>query len=735
MLRCQSHKMLTALVTALVFSFGCGDDGNSTVPDAMPGNVPDAMPGNGGMDAGSSDDAGAGSEFTLRGTVSVANASIEVRVGDTVIATTDADASGAYSVDVTVADDAVLHLRAHSGSDIVLAALLADVATLRARAGDDNILDASESSLTRITPISTSRYAAILAANGELPQNHAAVIAAEIALTSVTQTHDLFRMGSMLELIITDSSYELPSEYATTLALAEDLPALRALISDTRALRAGDPIGATLAEMMSRNDRLAVLRPSILPERYHIDLTQHANDFVGSGSNTLTFSAGGNAHFQPFHSLHAVLPPEDLTWEIADNQLITSREVDGTGVGSTLFLSAEQVAALYPDNPNLQNEIRNSLGSNSLSIERERVGADRKMVIAGVAVDHMWAAQRFRILSSGPLAEFGVTAPDVERIENVAGQTMLRSEFVEFTPFEPAMMTSTWVMQVALPSNRPLEGFPVDAGDLLMAHAFVTFADDGTATVTSGMLETPMTLSWSLLADGRLEFTFPDGGKQTVGIWFEQEHEYGFFSTYTSNGGDDHFEYWRAVPLDPSAAFSANLLVNQADGYWQSNINSGNSYLDTDGEFPAVNLFGYQFADSGLVARLQVAFPANPTEQPRPELNDIYQWEFADDDLHIVHTIGLLEPNRCNRFDIRCRDFSVRAWTPVAQTGTRLYVLEERTILADFNEMLFDEDELRWEINGEPADLSSRNYLIQPRLNSYSIADLPAIPEPGIRTR
>lgn len=703
-----------AFMAALVFLGACGDDTTPVNPDAAPSG-PDAAP-----DAG----------LTLIGTVSVGDTTVEARIGGDTVASTVADANGGYRLEVSADDAQVVHVHASDGAAVTLASALADMATLRARAGADLELTPDELGTTNITPISTMRHAALLAANDSaLPADREQMVAAEELITAVASSQELLEMAAALELVITSPNYDLPNGFANTLALAEDLHAMRRLVADIRTANANDDvIRSTLEAMLDDATMTGSFSAAKLPGTYYRNFIKHNNGFIGSGRSVLELDPAGTARFQQSNSTQRVQIPEPLTWSIdaasGNARLLTSREPTGQNLHS-LLANADQLAELYPGDPNLQAQIRAAVGDSQVPVQFERIGAERRLVAEGIALDLVWETPYWHWVVSGPLADLGVNAPDVDRPAQSFGSAMLRDDAIAYQPLDEATVLGTWAMQMVTPADDDsLVDFFAE-GDLLMTHALVTFASDGTATASGGMLEADMPMTWQPLADGRVQLTYPDGAQQIVGLWARQGPEYGLIATYSAPTGEAITGYWRAIKTDPSLVLDGTELHNLPDQYWKTTINIALSHADENGALPLREEFGFQFHADGTAHVISVL----DWEDMPPELDIVTtdDWRLDAGDVVLNWWLDENAQSHCDPANNNCFASRERTWTPLAQDGALLYVLEDYAAQADRFQMQWDAVDMRWEIDGVPADLDAREYLFAPRLNAYSIDDIPVL--------
>lgn len=693
------------LVVALALASGCADDG--------PGDEPDA---------------GTPPTVTLVGTVSVDNAEVQARVGAATIASTTADAAGAYRLDIAVTDTDVVHLHAASGDAVVLTSMLADGATLIARAGPDMELHPEEYNASNINPVTTMRDAVLRAANGgDLPASGDELVAAEHLITSKVTGDELLEMAAALELVISSPSHDLPAAFTDTLALAGDIQAMRQLIVDIRAASPTDELRSTLNAMMENPGVVGAYAMDKLPSAYYIDFIKYNNGFIGLGNTALELDVGGTARLLTNDLNRVIQALPEFSWSLGpapdSDKLITERESTGFFTESD-NLDGEQLAALFPEDPALQNQIRTAVGDSLLPIGSELLGAERVLAAEGVAVDVVWETGNRYWLVAGPLSNFGVTAPDVEALAPGVGVTMFRADQMQFQPLDDATMVGTWAMQIAAPANLDSLVALFAVGDQLLRTSLVTFAADNTASAVGGVLDSPLSLTWEIRADGSLALTYPDGASQVSSLWAREGAEYGLLNRYVAPTGETNLYYGRSIKTDPTFMVTGPELPNQPGQFWKTSMVAAEYLPDANGELPIESEFGFHIRDDTTAAK---TFLWKPLDQPTEvDSHDFYNWRVDNGDVVLDWWADENRQPRCDPAASNCYVHRERTWTPLAQEGPLLYVLEQILTQKQYFALQWDDVDMQWEDGtGAPADLSARDYLFPPRLNAYRVVDIP----------
>jgi hypothetical protein len=150
----------------------------------------------------------------------IPNATVTIYVGSQTFITTS-DATGKYSVDITV-DDANLNkpIKATAKgsaiqSDVEFVSLLPSVKTLVEQAGSDATLNSLENFAVNITNVTTAEFALI-------EQNKFSVATdadLETAKKNISETEKL-TLAALIKIVVDDKNYSLPNGVNTTLELA-----------------------------------------------------------------------------------------------------------------------------------------------------------------------------------------------------------------------------------------------------------------------------------------------------------------------------------------------------------------------------------------------------------------------------------------------------------------------------------------------------------------------------------
>ncbi len=199
----------------------------------------------------------------------LAGAKVTVTVGDQVYTATS-DANGAFTLFIGSPDPgAMILIEAVGGADQAFAELISIAGTfgaLVAAAGDDGMVDASESGAVNVTNISTAKAVLMIAANGdEMPADDDAIGELEKSIDS----NAILELATVIKLVI-DEGAALPQGVGSTLDLVRDSDATDAVIDAAEAESAGifqDTLNAILADP----DLMPSFKAGAVPNLYFVN--------------------------------------------------------------------------------------------------------------------------------------------------------------------------------------------------------------------------------------------------------------------------------------------------------------------------------------------------------------------------------------------------------------------------------------------------------------------------------
>ncbi|KZN64301.1 hypothetical protein N473_15245 [Pseudoalteromonas luteoviolacea CPMOR-1] len=173
--------------------------------------------------------------FQLRGLVTdkpIPNAIVTATVGKETFSTT-ANASGEYTLDIA-ADEAsqstLVQLHAQgvgAQSRVAFISQLPSVSLIRSKAGEDNVLDASEIFGVNVTNVTTAEYVQLSEHEGafdSLAQLQNALL--------LVDTADKIKLATLIKALVDDNIDLMPVKFSSTLALAEDTAGAAQLYSE-----------------------------------------------------------------------------------------------------------------------------------------------------------------------------------------------------------------------------------------------------------------------------------------------------------------------------------------------------------------------------------------------------------------------------------------------------------------------------------------------------------------------
>lgn len=684
-----------------------------------------------------------GAALTIEGSVTIPNATVELEFAGTTISTV-ASSNGNYAVAIAeptsdfllgadtgsevTASTVPLLLRARDASrpSIELVSWLPDSRTLMSLAGSDAVLSQDEHPGTRITPLTTVIHATMKAAAGGHSPPDVEVGAAERAMRSQRDGDEIVRLAAALQLIIENPAYSLPEGAASTVAFAEDVSGARAMLEQFAAQPGGDPT-APLVEAMLADPLVVSPYRKGLPANGYYDITLSRNGVVGRIGDCWTFDDNGTGRLQKgYWALASQLQP--FRWNITTaGQLAMTL---ATPIDTYPILTVEKVASFYPDDAQLQQEIRETLTS-GLQVAGRVTAEQLTRLWAGEDADLVRNQQTVAYELSEALAQYGIAARDVVATEDAWVGLLVHGDAVSQRPQAEWPATAAWLMQVVVPSDLPdLWGTEFDAGTAVMAAARVDFSDSGKAVATGGVSRMPATLDYEILDDGSLQLSYPTGEVQTVTIVTQLGYEFGLFSELVHVDGQTDFSYDRGILIDGEFALSTEQLLGEAGQYWQSTAGHDMFLPTSTGEMPLDSVFGFHFGSGGLMDRVWVDY--GDWDSPDPYLYRGETWTFRLDQgvLRMEQHADRYRSSRCDpELEPSCYLARERTWRPVAQYGELLYVLESDRWSQAYFRCYWDDDQQAWVGDaGSSCDPEATyGWLIPPRVNAFYVDDEPAL--------
>ncbi len=625
-----------------------------------------------------------------------------------------ADASGRYTLTIPADQtDAVVSISARvPSSSLALATSLDTVGELLARAGNDLTLDETEYPGTRISALTTVRYAAIYKANGSsLPEDRAALLVAE--RRAKEHPAATLSVAAAIDRVVEDSSVQLPSSYTTTLDLALDSTTTLSTYIETLFADTGDSgLQAAIERLYAKRELFVEITP-VENASYLTSLVRRRNGVIGGVGDRFDFEsteAQRGVYQSVSETMTLAEPNHDFAWTTTDATLRIDLEAPANS--AFLLLAPEAVNELVGD-PAIEDAI---LSVGPVQIPRRGVAFEVRGVPGGLRVD--WSIlSYFEVYGlAEAYAPFNVTLQDVAIAPSRRLAVWEREDRLSPTPITDAMVRGrTWVLRVMAPSPAADRFERFGLGDEIFGHAFVEFRDDveQSAAITRGRFGDAVAASWSLV-DGRLWLDYPDGARQSFAILDEVGNEYGVLSSYATMN-DRYTAYARSATVEPSGNLTASAVESSAGQYWQSNINHPTGPFEPDGSLPDWQIFGFQLAAGGSYQQVISAEGLSGGGQYTATSTRVD-----------IETRRDSSGAQCEYSDPSCVALRRRTWFPVKLVDDRLHVLEYRTFITqDFNSATWDG--VRYvDSDGMPIDITVyENDGVRPRLNAYYIEDLP----------
>ncbi|MBW3566536.1 MAG: hypothetical protein KY410_01030 [Proteobacteria bacterium] len=404
----------------------------------------------------------------------LAGATVTITVGDREY-TAVADDDGNYEVNVGSVDPgAFITITATGGEGqetVELLSIASSFAALQSAAGDDGVLEDSESGAVDVTNISTAKAVLMIRANGGEPIDSDAT--ANDAEKNVNGD-EMIRLATVIKLVV-DGGYTLPDGVKSTLDLVDDDETSEAFIA---AVNAHDPAAyqAMQDAMLSDPALLDAFDASNVPPVYTLLIV---DSFKSSGAPAYQYGRGQRYVFDDGGTGHVYTSSSSssgaFNWTVVDGEIVMTFTPSLLSEG---FCNVEGIV----------HQVR---------CDTETTKQYLKLVVDGVNADQL------RLRSEGT-----TTYPDNPEIdpEPFAGTGSNRIAFAASAeiPFTADELPGTWAFTTAGPDLTGLALSDVTAG-------FLEFNANGTGTALATDVSPALAFTWSVANDGALKTAFADG--------------------------------------------------------------------------------------------------------------------------------------------------------------------------------------------------------------------------------
>jgi len=569
--------------------------------------------------------------LTLKGQVTdgpIANAAVTATVGGKPFTAT-ADAQGAYTLNLQTEQlgDTVQLSASGVGtqSKVKLLALLGDVAALAKLADKDGLVGTAQTQATQITHYSTALAALVTEAGGATAPTQAKLD----ELSSTVSAERLIELATAIKLVV-DKGVALPNGVADTAALVQSpgtASALAAFLKEqtgTFAARfeatrqevldgAGLGNGPVFAPTAALSQTYFAGRLGVrlgLQIAYQPDGTAQVLNSTGARAATWKASAGEIVVTlnTPFSQTSLATEPDGSQVEVRyDTTGYRFRQATGTPeLGSVLYSSASRVTTLSGTNKGQVKDLGWAAGSLVKALAETKaspltaadfpVGRRYGGVIVEASLDPSTAIRNADILeitgaSSAKLLRSGQTLS----WSISEGSLVLKSATGErrYTPLTSGSADLAFVRVSDIEQGKPVRVDEVVISELDTAgglradaslfkrwrHGFgndlyIDIFADGTAaqvTINNGV-ESPVSRTWTLGANGQLLLTRGSGASQHVREWVLLQRRGGVMTVLEDvrvGTGANASGGWRVntyTAMDSLGTAPANTLVSNKDG-------------------------------------------------------------------------------------------------------------------------------------------------------------------------
>lgn len=536
---------------------------------------------------------------------------------------TVADSNGRYALEIIATNEADMVAVGANGAGaqefVSFLSIVGSVARLRAEAGADGVLTRTENNQVQLTQLSTALAYLLQLANDGQP------IADEMQLSLAQRGIDvnvLTQMAAAIKLVV-DGFYPLPAGASDTIALISDTAVFKQFVS---AVQADEPTA------------LAVAATATLTDPAVIALTTQAN-WVGDFALYIG-GAGGNVPGQIVQGWTLVLRA-DQTGDSLEGGFLTDSAV------SWAFSSG--MATLVPRTP-IVNEWPVIINGVSVRRLTSTVRIDLTRIVDGGASGHDMVGVVRHLRYSYPDGEY----PD-EMVQFSSSLLSTRGPVGEL-PFSATEFPALRALSVYRPELSP------GAPDSLTARGYAVHRFE--AAGTGRIADDGQAFTWSLDAAGRLIIAYDDGEVAQVRRLFHDGRKGdGVMVETTLPDGSSMANLNMSVVQDGTLNFNIAGLSQP----WRSGFDIGRADYDFD------RVWGFYILLNGPAQTGAVLSISESGRTTRPiswqlDAGKMRALIYRDNTGYVVGcTIGVNG----------CVVVMERRWTPLAQIGNRIYVLEE----------------------------------------------------------
>ncbi|RUO80238.1 hypothetical protein CWI84_06295 [Idiomarina tyrosinivorans] len=532
-------------------------------------------------------------EVALQGQVTdspIANATVVITI-DGEEYTTTADAEGNFTLPVQyVAPDALVVVHATGSADnnqqaINFTSYLDTTSSLQAMAGDDGVLSAEENNEVNVTHVTTAKAKIIeRAAGGEITD---ATVLNDEKATLVPD--DVFLLAAVIQLIVDDPNYTLPSDYDKLSDFLESDDAVSAFVeqvnNDDPELLENKADDIQQAESASLNiDESALVGTYTWAIASRKGLPMLKSSTYAQDGTTLQLKEDHTGLFFNAYVQDESLTP--ITWELTDSNNLVVTFVDPT-IGFTMPYKVGGVT----DNEDLiakcgaDTSVLGDIRPNTVTFKLLDEDLSHTVV---EEFDNDVAIAR-PLDCGGETVELGV----VEEF-NSSVTVALRKVDESYESFTPEQLPGQWVFPI----------HSIENGVVTTDADTVTFADDGNFNTAAGVSGT-----WMLSDDNKvLELDYP-AGTQRLKLFGQQKHISTVMSSFTASDKTVIYVDW-AAKIEDVQVTADDVITGEKQNWLRGYANSGfyaNAYDTLSDTYAESVLIGLQLLaqpDAFLVSGL-----------------------------------------------------------------------------------------------------------------------------------
>lgn len=519
----------------------------------------------------------------------IAGATVTATVGEETFTTT-ADSNGYYNLDIGFTDGSQLLTISAQGAEaneqayVTLVSMLPNLDELYQAAGDDRVLQRSETSGTYVTNLTTASYTLVAEINNGAPPETTEEL--NKALEAI-DPNELMEIAAVIKLIVDNPNYDLPEGQTSIREFVANTAAYNAFVNEVET-NTPEALTNVVDEILA--DEQLIAASTGVPD-FYIQTYPTQPGYIAKGYSTLKFNDNGTG--EALTEGAREIMNRAFTWQLQDNGYVTITYDEPVTGGGLEFLQDAT------DDPELLDTF-------------EAAG------IYQIPVTVSFPSQRFKVISSGPrydtvrsIQEYTYTYDPVV-VNGVEYQMPARTQKLD----QPVMFINGDKLNRLQITAADVSGkwaLPVLAlfnGDTVVSRYgsdLITFNDDFTFTGQLSGIEG----SWELYQGTSIQMWYDDV-QLTIQFVDQQDGIYGALVKGETGDGTKLIAHEWAARQTDELSWDTSTLLTAADEVWLPSVDLWSSVLwDNATDQPLINSFySWQFetAERGWFSRIRCGF-------------------------------------------------------------------------------------------------------------------------------